>query len=116
MAAPALSTDLNRGTRTRVITYTQSGANDGNVDVELHRPLAALTWQLTGTLAAGTVTIQGSNDGSTFVALPTATSFSAVGLKAVATADLGFRYYRAAFASMNSSNSLVLTMVAKMLV
>lgn len=116
MAAPALSTDLNRGTRTRVITYTQSGANDGNVDMELHRPLAALSAQVVGTFTAGTIAIQGSNDNSNFVALPTAVSFSAVGIKSVAQADLGYRYYRAAFSSMNSANSLTLTLVAKMLV
>jgi|SRR5690349_933533 len=113
MAAPAITSDSNRGTRTRVIVVGQSGANDGNIDVELHRALAALSLQLAGTYVAGTLAIQGSNDNSTFAALPTAVSLSGTGIKSVATADLGYRYYRLAFASMDAGNTLVATLVAK---
>jgi hypothetical protein len=111
MAAPALTGDSYRGNRTRVITYSQSAANDGNVDVEIPKALASLTAHLTGTYVAGSLTIQCSNNGSTFVALPTAKTISALGVLSVA--ELGFRYYRFAFASMDAGNTLVLTVVAK---
>lgn len=111
MAAPALTSDSYRGNRTRIVTYSQSGANDGNVDVEIPKAMASLTCHLTGTYAAGSLTIQCSNDGSTFVALPTAKTISALGVLNVI--ELGFRYYRFAFATMNSGNTLVLTVVAK---
>jgi hypothetical protein len=113
MAAPAITSDTYRGNRTRVVVIGQSGANDGNIDIELNKPLAAMGVQLVGTVAAGTVALQASNDNSNFVAVPTAVSFSAAGIKSVAIADLGYRYYRIAFASMNSSNSIVYTLVAK---
>lgn len=113
MAAPALSSDNYRGNRTRVITITQSGANNGNIDVEIPKAMSAMSLQLTGTYVAGTVTGQASNDGTNFVALPTAVAFSALGLKVIAVADLGFRYYRFAYASMDAGNTLVLTVVAK---
>ena len=111
MAAPALTSTQNRGNRCQVFAYSQSGANDGNVDIEITRPLVSLTAQLTGTYAAGSLTIPCSNNGSDFVALPTAKTISALGVLSVV--DLGFRYYRLAFASMNSSNVLVTTVVAK---
>lgn len=113
MAAPALTSDSQKGARTRVITVGQSGANNGNVDFEISKPLVSLTFQLGGTYAAGTVAIQGSNDGSTFAALPTAVSFTALGIKSVVVADLGYRFYRTAFTSMDAGNTLVLTGVAK---
>jgi hypothetical protein len=72
-----------------------------------------LSLHLTGTYVSGTVALQGSNDNSAFVALPPAVSLSALGIKSVAIADLGFRYYRLAFTSMNSGNTLVAYLVAK---
>ena len=113
MAAPATTSDVFRGSRCRVITIGQSGANNGNLDYEMSKPLISLTMQLTGTYVAGTVAIQGSNDGTNFVALPTAQSLSALGVKSVAVADLGFKHYRFAFTSMDAGNTLVLYVVAK---
>jgi hypothetical protein len=57
--------------------------------------------------------MQGSNDNSTFVALPTAVSLTALGVKSVAPADLGFLYYRLAFSSMDAGNDLVADVVIK---
>lgn len=113
MAAPAITSDSYRGNRTRVVVVGQSGANDGNIDLELNKALSSMGLQLVGTVAAGTVALQGSNDNTNFVALSTAISFSAAGIKSVAIVDLGYRYYRLAFASMNSSNSITLTLCAK---
>lgn len=115
MAAPAVASDSWAGTRTRVIAYTQSGANDGNLDNEFNKALASLTFQVAGTYVAGTIALQGSNDNSNFVALPTATSLSGVGIKAAVAADLGFRYYRLAFTSMDAGNTLTGRIVAKFL-
>lgn len=113
MAAIALSATTRLGQKVRRLRYVQSGANDGNVDFEAVRSLLSLTAQLRGTLGAGTVALQGSNDNSNFVALPTAVSFSAVGIKSVAVADLGFLYYRVAVASSNGSNDITLDVVIK---
>lgn len=113
MAAIALSATTRLGMRVRRLRYVQSGANDGNVDFEAVRPLLGISLQLRGTIGAGTVALQGSNDNSTFVALPTAVSFSATGIKTVAVADLAFLYYRVAVASAHSSNDLTLDVVIK---
>ena len=113
MAAPALTTTTRLGQRTRRLRYTASGANNGNVDFEAVRPLLSLVAQLRGTYVAGTVALQGSLDNSTFVALPTAVSFTGAGIKSVAVADLGFLYYRAAWTAMDAGNDLVLDIVIK---
>ena len=113
MAAPALTTTTRLGQRVRRLRYTQSGANNGNVDFEAVRPLLSISAQLRGTIGAGAVALQGSNDNSTFVALPTAVSFTAVGVKSVAVADLGFLYYRVAVTAADASNDLTLDVVIK---
>lgn len=113
MAAIALSSTTRLGMRVRRLRYVQSGASDGNVDFEATRPLLAMSTQLRGTIAAGTVAIQGSNDNSTFVALPTAVSHSATGIKSVAVADLGYLYYRVAVASAGAGNDLTFDVVIK---
>jgi hypothetical protein len=113
MAAPAVTSDVQRGSRTRVISFSQSGANDGNIDFELNRPLASLTFQLAGTYSAGTIKMQASNDGTNYADTPTAASLAANGLKGVAALDLGFRYYRLNFASMGSGNTHTGAIVAK---
>ena len=111
MGAPALSSDSYSGTRTRVVVITQSGANNGNVDLTIPKAMAAMSFHLEGSYTAGSVTLQVSNDGTNFYACPTATSLSGLGVKNVV--DLGYKYYRFAFATMNSANSLTLTAVAK---
>lgn len=114
MAAPALGTDSFRGNKVRVITFTQSGANDGNLAaIEPGRSLASMSFQVTGTYVAGAIKAQCSNDGSTWVDTPTAASLSGLGGKSIATADCGYRYYRLNFASMDSGNSLAGAVVMK---
>jgi hypothetical protein len=112
MGVPALTSDTRAGSRCRVVTYSQSAANDGNVDLELPRPMVDLVIHLTGTYVSGTVTVQVSNNGVTYVACPTATSLSALGVKNIV--DKGYRYYRFAFASMHATNDLILTVIAKL--
>lgn len=43
---------------------------------------------------SGTLSLQGSNDGTNFAELPVAVALTANGIKSVAVADLGYAYYR----------------------
>jgi hypothetical protein len=114
MAAPALGTDQFRGNKVRVIAFTQSGANNGDLAaIEPGRALSSMSFQLTGTYVAGTVKAQCSNDGSTWADTPTAASLSGLGVKSIAVADLGYRYYRLDFASMDAGNTLAGNVVMK---
>lgn len=114
MAAPAISSGypIKLGTRTSVWVVTQSGNNNnGTVTLEVPHPLIACGVQVAGTMA-GTVNIQGSNNG-TAVALPTAVTFAAAGIKSVAPADLGFRYLHINVTNAVTTNDLTITVVAK---
>lgn len=110
MAAPALASgypihSLRHGFTLKI---TQSGANQGNVTYEPRAPLLAMSMQVTGTRSAAVITLQGSDDGSTLVALPTSTSLSATGVKSVASADLGFKYYNVNVASADAGDDLTI--------
>ena len=50
--------------------------------------------QSVGTHGTATINIQGSNDGVTYVALPTAVSLTTAGIKSAAVADLSYLFYR----------------------
>lgn len=112
MAAPAETSNIKLGKRTRLIEIEQSGANNGNVDIEFSEPLISMSIQVEGR-SAGTIDLQGSNNGSDFYALPTAVQLVADGIKSVAPADLGFRYYRVAVTTAGAGEALVITVVAK---
>lgn len=110
MAAPALASgypihSLRHGFTLKI---TQSGANQGNINHEPRSPLLAMSMQVTGTRSAAVITLQGSDDGTNFAALPTSTALSATGVKSVATADLGFKYYRINVASADAGDDLVI--------
>jgi len=91
MAATKYIQDLAAGKRQLVATFT---AQNDAVVFQPERPVA-MTLQATGTFAnSATMSIQGSNDGVTYAELPTAALLSAVGIKSVALADLGYAYYR----------------------
>jgi hypothetical protein len=45
-------------------------------------------------ISASDLTMQASNNGTDYYAMPTATTLAADGLKSVATADLGYAFYR----------------------
>lgn len=106
MAAPAITSNVHSREHGVIVTVTQSEANDGVVGFEVLAPLVAMSFQVLGTVGAGTVELHGSNDGSTFVALPTAVSVSAAGVKSVATADLGYKYYGVFVDSSDGTNDV----------
>lgn len=112
MAAPALSTTTKLN-GTILYKITQSGANAGSVVLEHAAPISSWSAQLTGTVDSGVATLTVSNDGTNYVALPTAKSFSAVGVLAGVVAEMGFRYFRWTWASAGSSADVVLWMMFK---
>jgi hypothetical protein len=66
-------------------------------DYIFHAPAKLRAMSLHGqgsSFGAGTLSLQGSNDGDNFFALPTAVSITANGVASVALADLGYRFYR----------------------
>ena len=71
---------------------TFTAQNDAVV-FEMPRCLA-MSIQGVGTFGSATIDIQGSNDGTTYAALPTAVSLTVAGIKSVALADLGYKFYR----------------------
>lgn len=89
MAATATISTLGPGKT--VYTVTLTAQNDVYV-FGTRRP-SQITMQGEG-ISASDLTMQASNNGSDWYALPTATSLAADGLKSVATADLGYAYYR----------------------
>lgn len=74
------------------LTVAMTAQNDAQVFQPL-RPLA-MSIQATGAFTSATIDIQASNDGVTYAALPTAVSLNALGIKSVALADLGYKFYR----------------------
>ncbi|KKL27267.1 hypothetical protein LCGC14_2386910, partial [marine sediment metagenome] len=49
MAAPAVTSNKKLGSRTRLITLTQSGANNGTAMFDVPEPLHSMSIQLVGT-------------------------------------------------------------------
>lgn len=85
----------------------------GNSAAESFPGAESITIQCTGTFGAGgSVTIHASNDGTNFVILPTAVTFTAAGIKSIALADLAFKFYRAALTAGDATTNLTLTAVA----
>ncbi len=101
MADPASSTksiELAQHPSILEVTATTDAATDNFTHNFLApRGLLAMSLQTKGSAyGSGTLAINGSNDGTNFVALPTAVSLGADGVKSVALADLGFKWYQLA--------------------
>ncbi len=94
----------------RVATYTMNDTA-GNGAAENFADCDRITIQVTGTFASGIISLQVSNDGTNFVAAPTAVSINAAGVVAVAENSLGFLYYRPVLASGGSTTALTVTFV-----
>ena len=108
----AVTADYNStGSGARIITGTL-GADGTLVVGEDFETAVAVSIQLTGTFNSSVQTVQVSNDGSTYAALPTTVSFSAAGYKTVALADLGFRFLQFSGASAGGSSNIAFTVVA----
>ena len=101
MAATKSEQAVNKGKYLLTATFT---AQNDAVTFQPRRP-SSMSIQATGAFTAATIDIQASNDGTTYAALPTAVSLSALGHKSVALADLGFRYYRVIQLAAGESHS-----------
>ena len=91
----------------KILTVTFTAANDAVV-FQPKRPLA-LSIQSLGAFTSATIDIQASNDGATYYALPTAVSLSALGIKDVASIDLGFAFYRVIMLAASEAHTAVLS-------
>src|SRR3990167_10432410 len=91
----------------KILTVTFTAANDALV-FQPKRPLA-LSLQSLGAFTTSTIDIQASNDGVTYYALPTAISLAALGVKSVASIDLGFAFYRVIMLAASEAHSAVLS-------
>jgi len=116
MAAPAVTSNKKLGSRTRLITLTQSGANNGTAMFDVPEPLHSMSIQLVGTRHTQTLKLRGGNDGNSanLQDLPSAISFTATGVNTVATTDLGFRHYGIVVTGAGANEDLVITIVAKL--
>lgn len=80
---------------------------DGNIDFASMGAVYAMCFQATGSFGSGTLKLQVSNDGTNYVDSPTATSVTAAGVKSVATADCGYKFYRLNLAGSTSPSITV---------
>ena len=81
---------------------------DGNLDFGRHfNNWDSIAIQCTGSsFDSLVVTLNVSNDGVNYVALPTAVAFSTAGMKFIALADLGFKYLRFVMTNDGSASSV----------
>ena len=116
MAAPAKTSNKKLGSRTRLITLTQSGANNGTAMFDVPEPLHSMSIQITGTMGGQTVKLKCGNDGDTskLQDLPSAVSFTNVGVNTVAQADLGFRHYAIVNSGAGGTADIVISVIAKL--
>lgn len=89
MAVTRVHTKMAPDCEQVTITFTA----DGDSQFQVNKAIRAMTFQGDGNDGAGTVSLQGSNDGTNFYALPTAISLTAAGVASVVQADLGYLYY-----------------------
>lgn len=83
---------VSKGNALEQITVTFTTAT--HYDFQPEHPMRAMTLQGDGNDGGGTLSLQGSNDGSNFFALPTAAQLTAAGVASVVQADLGYLWYR----------------------
>ena len=116
MSAPAITSNIKLGSRVRLITFTQSGANNGTAMFDVPEPLHSMSIQVTGTFSTDTLKLRGGNDGvsANLQDLPSAISFTAIGINTVAEADLGFRYYGVVVSAAGAADDIVITIIAKL--
>lgn len=103
--------DLGDG-RWYAVNATGIDNDDTSQAFSLPRGTYALSLQTVGNHDSGTVSLQASNDGVTYAALPTAVATTAAGIKSVAAADLAYRYYKISTTGGGASHSVVVHLVA----
>jgi len=107
----AITSDEMVSMNTRRIRGTL-GADGALVVGEGLNEYDSITIQLTGTFDSSVQTVQVSNDGTNFIALPTALSFNAAAYKTPALADLGFYALQFSGASAGGNSAIAFTLFA----
>lgn len=91
------------------VDATMSAQNDA---FSFSMPRAqTITMQSTGTIGTAHIAITGSNDGTNFVALPTAVDLTAVGLHRLADTNTGFKYYQVTLTTASPGTAIVFTLI-----
>lgn len=99
--------DVHKKTRRIQATFV---GGDGSLVVSVDRT-KSITLQSTGTFDSGDLAIQKSNDGTNFAALATAITHTVAAMSAVATADLGFAFYKLDISTGGASQNVVATLM-----
>lgn len=73
---------------------TTVDATGATADFTVERPTAMSVQAQSTNFNTKTLSLQASNDGVNYAALPTAVALTASGIKSVAVADLGYLFYR----------------------
>lgn len=99
MAATVLTaaqTNIKRGVVKTVVTIptTVDGTDGATCDFQLTSAYAIAIQSVSSNYNAKTVELKASCDNTNFLALPTAKTFTANGIKSVATADCSYCFYR----------------------
>jgi hypothetical protein len=116
MAAIAKTSEF-RERHLLVIVATVSGENNSVLEIPMKEQISAMSLQAVGTFGGSAqIDLKAGNDGTDAkrAALPTAASLTAEGIKSVAVADLGYRYYYLELSSAHASTDLTLTLVARL--
>lgn len=103
MAATALHVRHIEAGETITVTFTTATTYDFMPE----HPIRAMTLQGDGNDNGGTLSLQGSNDGTNFFALPTAVSLTAAGLASVVVADMGYHNYRVNLSNITGTSVAV---------
>ena len=94
MAFATILHESSQAQETVTVTATTATDND-TYDFKPAHPMRAMSFHAQGSsFGAGTASLQGSNDGTNFFALPTAATTTANAIKSVSQADLGYKWYR----------------------
>lgn len=97
----------------RVYTWASVTESDTPVAVQIDAPVRGATIQVTGTFGSSTTVMQGSNDGTNFVALDDVED-TAISITAAAGAELRYVWpYVRPSISGGSSQSLTITMAVQ---
>lgn len=110
MAFATILHTAGQSVETVTVTATVDTDND-TYDFAPEHPMRAMTIQTIGDDGGGTTNLLCGNDGTNFVALPTAKSMTAAGVLSVVQADLGFKWYRI---ELTGSTNPTLTIIVNM--
>jgi hypothetical protein len=103
MASSAVHVNNVRCVETITVTFTTATTYTFRPE----HPIRAITLQGDGNDNGGTLSLQGSNDGVNFFALPTAVALTAAGLASTVVADMGYLWYRVNLSNITGTSVAV---------